>query len=171
MHPKQRQPDPNSIFFNKMPVSKAITLTEEQVAVPEPRPARRAIVYCEGHLGEDGGKITDGLLRHSDQYTVISVIDDENAGKDSGKVLKNEPNKIPVFRNLGTALAQAGRVPYYFVFGFTPKDGELSEGDRRVMLRAMGYGMNIACAMHEELNKDPEFIEAAAQKEVTIQAV
>ncbi|BDS08861.1 hypothetical protein NT6N_39010 [Oceaniferula spumae] len=171
MHAKKRQPNPSSIFFNKVSVSTAITQTEEQLVEPEVIVPERAIVYCEGHFGEVGGQPTHDLLRHSDQYEIISVIDDENAGKDSGKVLNGEPNKIPVFRNLGTALAQAGRVPAHFIYGIDPESGVLADIERRQLLRAIGYGMNIACGLHESLNADPEFAEAAAKAGVVIQDI
>ena len=168
MSSKNRQPDPNSIFFQQVSVSESIAQTEAQMATPEPRPAERAIVYCEGHLDKASGEITHGLLRYTDKYKIVSIIDDENAGKDSGKLLNNEANEIPIFRNLGTALAQAGRTPAYCVFGYTPVDGELSELEKRVILRAIGYRMNIACSLHESLNADPELADTAAEKNVVI---
>lgn len=171
MYPKQRHPDPNSIFFQQVPVSTAITQTEAQMALPEQRPAERAIIYCEGHIGETTGKITTDLLSYSAKYKIVSIIDDENAGNDSGKLFNDEPNKVPIFRNLGTALAQAGRVPAYCVFGYTPVEGDLTELERRVILRAIGYRMNIACSLHESLNADPEFAAAAAEKNVVIESI
>ena len=34
-----------------------------------------AIVYCEGQFGEQDGKTANGLVRHSEKYEVLSVID------------------------------------------------------------------------------------------------
>ena len=46
-----------------------------------------AIVYCEGNFGALDGKTANGLIRHSEKYKILSVIDSEKAGMDSGVVL------------------------------------------------------------------------------------
>ena len=35
----------------------------------------RAIVYCDANLGKIDGKTANGLVRHSERYEIISVID------------------------------------------------------------------------------------------------
>ncbi|MFZ3268206.1 MAG: hypothetical protein WA285_06180, partial [Mycobacterium sp.] len=45
-------------------------------AVPFALPAgNTAIVYCEGVFGEQDGKTANGLVRHSQKYEILSVID------------------------------------------------------------------------------------------------
>lgn len=131
----------------------------------------RAIIYCEGGFGEVAGEIANELVRYSNKYEIVSVIDSEKAGRDSGAVLSGEPNKIPIFRNLGSALAQAGRAPAYFIFGIMPEGGSLSDAERRLLLRAMGYKMNIATELHESLSDDPEFVDACSKNNVVINEV
>ena len=46
-----------------------------------------AIVYCEGQFGAIDGKTANGLVRYSDKYRVLSVIDSHKAGLDAGMVL------------------------------------------------------------------------------------
>jgi hypothetical protein len=70
-----------------------------------------AVVYCEGNFGAVDGKTANGLVRHSERYAIRSVIDSEKAGLDAGAVLDGEPNGIPICRDLGEALAQAGDLP------------------------------------------------------------
>ena len=141
-----------SILFDDLPD------TEEAVKV------ETAVIYCEGQFGEIGGKIANGLIRHSEKYKIIAVIDGERPGEDSGKVLEGEPNGIPIFRDLGTALAQGGRKPAHLIFGMTPEDGVLSIPQRRMLLRAIGYGINIVSGVKEYLNDDPEFAAAIETK-------
>ena len=75
-----------------------------------PRPAT-AVVYCEGNFGSVDGKTANGLVRHSERYEILSVIDSEKAGLDSGTVLGEKPNAIPIRRDLADALAHVGSVP------------------------------------------------------------
>jgi hypothetical protein len=56
-----------------------------------------AIVYCEGNFGGIDGKTANGLVRYSEKYEILSIIDSEKAGLDAGSVLDDEPNGIPIF--------------------------------------------------------------------------
>jgi hypothetical protein len=42
---------------------------------------------------------------------------------------------------LDDALAQAGSVPKFFIFGMAPSSGMLSKRERGLVLEAMSYGM------------------------------
>lgn len=57
-----------------------------------------AIIYCEGNFGAADGKTANGLVRHSEKYKILSVIDSDNAGLDSGVVLGDAPNNIQIGR-------------------------------------------------------------------------
>ena len=43
-----------------------------------------AVVYCEGNFGRQDGKTANGLVRHSEKYRILSVIDSTRAGRDAG---------------------------------------------------------------------------------------
>ena len=59
-----------------------------------------AFVYCEGNFGELDGKTANGLVRHSEKYEVLGVIDSRTAGRDAGEVLDDAPNGIPIYRDV-----------------------------------------------------------------------
>ena len=77
-----------------------------------------AVVYCEGQFGEQDGKTANGLVRHSEKYQILSVIDSTRAGADAGSFLDGTPNGIPVLANLGQAIAHAGHVPDHLICGW-----------------------------------------------------
>ena len=83
-------------------------------------------------------------------------------------VLDDKPNAIPVYRDLADALAHAGFVPDYFIFGMAPASGMLSGPERLLVLEAISLGMNIVNGLHEFLNEDPEFVAASAAHNVII---
>ena len=62
-----------------------------------------AVVYCEANFGAIDGKTANGLVRHSEKYKILSVIDSEKAGLDTGMVLDEKPNAIPIYRDLADA--------------------------------------------------------------------
>ena len=92
-----------------------------------------AVVYCEGQFGEQDGKTANGLVRHSEKYTILSVIDSRQAGADAGAFLDGTANGIPVLSSLAESLAHAGTVPDYLICGVAPADGLLSPAQRRGM--------------------------------------
>jgi uncharacterized NAD-dependent epimerase/dehydratase family protein len=137
---------------------------------PEPRvqAATTAVVYCEGNFGALDGKTANGLVRHSEKYEILAVIDSQHAGRDTGEVLGDGPNGIPLAADLDDALALAGSTPAYFIFGMAPSSGMLSPSERLVVLDAISRGMHVVNGLHEFLNDDAEFVAAAAASAVTI---
>lgn len=127
-----------------------------------------AVVYCEGNFGAIDGKTANGLVRCSENYEILSVIDSTRAGQDAGAVLGDAPNGIPVYRDLEEALAHADRSPDYLIFGMAPASGMLSLQERGVVLEAIRRGLNIVNGLHEFLNDDPEFAAASNAANVEI---
>lgn len=127
-----------------------------------------AVVYCEAQFGEQDGKTANGLVRHSEKYEVLSVIDSMRAGVDSGQFLDDIPNGIPVLASLRESIAHAGHVPDYLICGVAPADGLLSDTQRVVLLDGIARGMHIINGLHEFLNDDAEFVSAALIAGVTI---
>jgi uncharacterized NAD-dependent epimerase/dehydratase family protein len=127
-----------------------------------------AVVYCEGNFGAIDGKTANGLVRHSEKYEILSVIDSAKAGLDAGEVLDDVPNGILVSASLDDAIARAERVPDFLIFGIAPSTGMLSSAERLLMLEAMSRGMGLVNGLHEFLNDDPEFAAASALHQVTI---
>lgn len=135
-----------------------------------PRPFRRAtaVVYCEANFGLIDGKTANGLVRHSDRYEVVAVIDSQRVGRDAGSVLDGQPNGIPIRRDLSDALGHLDRTPDVLIFGIAPTSGMLSPDERAVLLDAIGRGLDIVSGLHEFLGDDPEMAQAAERRGVTI---
>ena len=127
-----------------------------------------AIVYCEANFGAIDGKTANGLVRHSERYKILSIIDSKNVGLDAGVALGEARKGIPIFGSLSDALAHAKDIPDYFIFGMAPASGMLSTFQRSLMLEAMALGMNVVNGLHEFLTDDPEFAKASAAANVTI---
>ena len=130
-----------------------------------------AVIYSEAFFGTPDGKTANGLVRHSEKYEILSVIDSTKAGADAGEHLDGVPNGIPVCADLEHAVALAGRVPDYFILGVAPLSGLLTRRQRGVVLDAMRRGMYVVNGLHEFLNDDVEFTAAAARYGVLIHDV
>ncbi|MEM5585143.1 DUF1611 domain-containing protein [Roseibium sp. AS2] len=149
-------------------VKKTESTAVATVADPEKGVPATAIVYCEANFGLIDGKTANGLVRHSEKYKIISVIDSSKAGLDAGSVLDDKPNAIPIFRDLDEALQHAECIPDYFIYGMAPATGMLSKAERAIVLDAIDRGMNIVNGLHEFLNDDPEFAAACKAANVEI---
>jgi uncharacterized NAD-dependent epimerase/dehydratase family protein len=143
--------------------------TSSLARVPAPRAT--AIVYCEANFGEQDGKTANGLVRHSERYEILAVLDSTKAGLDAGEVLGGDARGIPIFTDLDDALAHLGRPVDTFIFGVAPTSGLLSAGERALMLDAMSRGMGLVNGLHEFLTEDPEFVAAALASGVAIHDV
>jgi uncharacterized NAD-dependent epimerase/dehydratase family protein len=147
------------------------TVSRPSSAVPARRRLATAIVYCDANFGAVDGKTANGLVRHSEKYDIVAVIDSHKAGLDSGSVLDDVPNAVPIYFDLEAALAHVERVPDYFIFGIAPSSGMLSDHERAIVLKAIGLGMGIVSGLHEFLADDPEFVTAATAAGVLIHDV
>lgn len=153
------------------PLSPSSSASVSRSAVSGGRPVGSrptAVVYCEANLGEIDGKTANGLVRYSETYEIVSVIDSVKAGADAGAALGDRPNGIPVVADLASALALSATVPDFFIFGMAPSSGMLSEIERTLVLEAMSLGMSIVNGLHEFLNDDPEFAAAAIANDVAV---
>lgn len=130
-----------------------------------------AVVFCEGNFGDVDGKTANGLVRHSERYRVVAVVDSRHAGADAGQVLDGRPNGIPVCASMAEALRLPTGRPDWFIIGMAPASGLLSMSERAIVLEAMSQGMSIVNGLHEFLDDDPEFAAAGAAYGVTIHDV
>lgn len=142
--------------------------SEEPVVAASAVGRSKAIVYCEANFGAIDGKTANGLVRHSERFEILSVIDSRLAGLDAGTVLGDEPNSIPICADLDDALSKAGDDVDLLIVGVAPTSGLLSAAERRVFLDAMARGLSIVNGLHEFLNDDPEFAATAAMHGVEI---
>jgi uncharacterized NAD-dependent epimerase/dehydratase family protein len=123
-----------------------------------------AVLYCEANFGGIDGKTANGLVRHSETYQILAVIDSTHAGMDAGVALGDGANGIPVHRDLAETISRGAGGPNTFIFGMAPSTGMLSDSERQVVLDAIDRGMNIVNGLHEFLQDDPEFAAAAAAR-------
>ncbi|MCP2726924.1 DUF1611 domain-containing protein [Limnofasciculus baicalensis] len=132
---------------------------------------KTALIYCENQFGLMDGKTAAGLVRHSETYTIVGVIDSSLAGKDAGEELDDKRNYIPIFANLDEALEQLPKIPSCYIYGKAPLDARISIPERLLILEAMEKGMDIINGLHEFFSEDREFIEMAAQCGIQIKDI
>ncbi len=132
---------------------------------------KTALIYCENQFGLMDGKTAAGLVRHSETYTIVGVIDSSLTGKDAGEELDGKRNHIPIFSNLDQALAILPKTPNCYIYGKAPLEACISKNERQFVLEAMQKGMDIVNGLHEFFSEDREFMQMAAQCGIQIKDI
>jgi uncharacterized NAD-dependent epimerase/dehydratase family protein len=134
----------------------------------------KALVYCNNAFNTPNGKTAHGLVRFTERYDVVGVLDPVYAGKDAGNVLDGKPNGITVYRDINEALKDlgpAGKTPGTLVIGLAPDGGRLPESARDTIKQALNKGWNVDSGLHDFLTNDRELIELAAANQCRIRDV
>lgn len=137
-------------------------------------PEGKAIIYSEGAFGTPNGKTAHGLVRRTERYQILSVIDSTNAYKDSGEILEGKPNSIRIYPNLMEAVEGAkkiGQKPTHFVIGLAPDGGRLGHEHRKAVLEAIAADLNIDSGLHDYLSEDPKISALAKKNGITLRDV
>jgi uncharacterized NAD-dependent epimerase/dehydratase family protein len=131
-----------------------------------------AVVYCQGALGTTYGKTAHGLLRHTERFEVLSVVDSKQAGRDAGEVLDGENRGVPVYAGVREAVeaatASVGSAPDYLVIGLALEGGGLTGEARAAIVEAVELGLSVCSGLHHFLADDGGIATLAAVKGVRL---
>jgi len=139
-----------------------------------PFPEGNAVIYCEGAFGTPNGKTAHGLVRRTDRYIVLSVVDSNHAGMDAGTLLDGRPKGIPVHGNIRESVKfckKTGSPANYLVMGIAPDGGRLSPEARKDVMDAISMGLHIDSGLHDFLSEDDEISSMAERHEVMIRDI
>jgi len=137
-------------------------------------PEGNAIVYCDGAFNTLNGKTAHGLIRFTQRYKVLSVVDSHFHGQDSGMVLDGKPNRIPIYPSIEAAFEAAKQndgPATHLVVGIAPDGGRLSAAARLHIKIAIQYGLHIDSGLHDFISDDEEMVELARRKDVRIRDI
>ena len=129
-----------------------------------------ALVYCEGAFNTPNGKTAHGLVRFTERYNVLGVIDSTYVGQDAGEVLDGKKNGIPVFANLDEALKVVSNAKY-FVIGLAPDGGRLPEAAKKAIYQAIEHRFHVDSGLHDFLYKDKQLMGLAREKGCNIRDI
>ena len=128
----------------------------------------KAIVITNGFLGKLQAKTCHGLLRGTDRFEILAVIDSGKAGQDAGEVMDGQALGIKVYESIKAYLDQDDEKPVYCVVGVAVEGGLLPENFRQELYFAIEQGISIVCGLHTLLSEDPEFARRAKKAGVEL---
>ncbi|MBX2928978.1 MAG: DUF1611 domain-containing protein [Saprospiraceae bacterium] len=127
-----------------------------------------AIVLTNGMLDTDMAKTCHGLLRGTERFDILAVIDPPYAGKDAGEVMDGRHCNVPVFASVSDYLQKAPAKPQYCIVGVALPGGQLPDSFRAELLSAMRQGVSLVNGLHTLLNEDSEFSQTAREFDVEL---
>ncbi|MFW6064157.1 MAG: DUF1611 domain-containing protein [Candidatus Natronoplasma sp.] len=125
----------------------------------------KALILTEEHLDRGAAKTSHGLLRHSEKYDIVGVIDSKFAGKTTDQIIPR-CKKVEVYPNLDCALK--GNEAEILIVGIATIGGYLPENFREHIRDAIKNGLDIISGLHHFLSEDDEFIGMAEKYGVTL---
>lgn len=127
-----------------------------------------AIVITAGYLDTNSGKTAHGLIRGTDRYNIVGVIDQKHPGKDAGEILDGRKRNIPVYASIADFAKNGKEKATYCVIGVATKGGVIPDSLRATLKEALDNGYSLVNGLHEYIADIPELAELARQKGLEI---
>jgi uncharacterized NAD-dependent epimerase/dehydratase family protein len=127
-----------------------------------------AIVITGGYLDTYSAKTAHGLIRGTDRFTILGVIDDKSPGKDAGEVLDGKRRNIPIYATIADFVKTSGQSAKYCIVGVATKGGVIPESLNELLVQALKNGLGIVNGLHEYVSDIPELVSLAHQKGLEI---
>ncbi len=127
-----------------------------------------AIILTDGLLHKYPAKTAHGLIRGTERYNIVGIIDANSAGKDAGEVVDGVHRNILVYADLASFLKNSPETAQFCLVGIAPKGGKLPDSLKGVIQEAIRQGMHIVSGLHEYLSDMPDLAALAKEHNVLL---
>lgn len=127
-----------------------------------------AIIITAGYLDSNSGKTAHGLIRGTDRYNIVGVIDQKSAGKDAGEVLDGKNRNIPVYASVEEFAKTSKQTAKYCVIGVATKGGVIPDSLRAILKDGLVHGYGLVNGLHEYISDIPELADFARSRGLEI---
>ncbi len=124
-----------------------------------------ALILTDGHLESGRAKTSHGLLRHSEKYEIVGIIDSKFAGMTTNEVVPRCKD-VEIYPDLETALHKNNAKK--LIIGVATIGGYLPENFRKHIKEAIKSGLDIISGLHHYISEEEEFIDLACEHEVEL---
>jgi len=121
-----------------------------------------ALILTNGGLRTSDAKVAHGLIRESNRFKILGIVDSAFAGRDAGELLDGRKRGIPVYVDMDAALAAVG-IPDVAIIGVAVSGGRLPDTWINLLLDVVNRGISVVNSMHQRLSAHPEISAAAAR--------
>ncbi|MCB0487261.1 MAG: DUF1611 domain-containing protein [Cyclobacteriaceae bacterium] len=129
---------------------------------------KNAIIITAGYLDSSNGKTAHGLIRGTERFSIVGVIDNKSAGKDAGEVLDGKKRNIPIYASIAEFAKGGADKAEYCIIGVATKGGVIPESLRAMLKEALDHGYGLINGLHEYVSDIPELADLARAKGLEI---
>jgi uncharacterized NAD-dependent epimerase/dehydratase family protein len=127
-----------------------------------------SIVITGGLLDTISAKTAHGLIRGTDRFNILGVVDNKYQGKDAGEMLDGRKRNIPVYGSIAEFVKLSGAKAKYCIIGVATKGGVIPDSLRVMLMEALENNLSIVNGLHEYVSDIPELASLAQQKGLEI---
>lgn len=127
-----------------------------------------AIILSGGLFETPSAKTTHGLIRGTERYKIIGVIDAAIAGRDAGEVLDQQARNIFAYTTVQAYLDAGNPKPDFCIVGIANSGGTLPTQLLPVIREALEAGISIVSGLHQFLDEIPGLADLAKEKGVQL---
>ena len=127
-----------------------------------------ACIITGGLLNDIHAKTAHGLIRQSDRFEIVGIIDHISAGKDAGEVLDGKHRDVPVVAKLDELIERLGKQPDYAIIGMATKGGVLPKELYPLVKHALELGISLINGLHQTIGEIQEFASIANESSARI---
>lgn len=129
---------------------------------------RNAIVITGGYLDSSNAKTAHGLIRGTERFKILGLIDHKSAGRDAGEVLDGVKRNLPVFGSISEFMQNSNEKAEYCVLGVATKGGVIPESLQAMLKEALENNLSIVNGLHDYVSDHEELADLAKQKGLEI---
>jgi len=127
-----------------------------------------AIIITAGYLDSPSGKTAHGLIRGTDRFNILAVIDEKHAGKDAGEVLDGTKRNIPIYASISDFSKASKETAKYCIVGLATKGGFIPDSLQVMLKVALEHGLSLVNGLHDYVSEHPELADLAKKKGLEI---
>ncbi|MCF0054917.1 DUF1611 domain-containing protein [Dyadobacter sp. CY356] len=118
----------------------------------------KAIVLTAGLLDTVDAKTAHGLIRESQRFEIVGIVDSKHAGRDAGEVLDGKFRNIPVYESIEKAKVAD---PAYCIIGVATTGGRFPDFMLKIVETAIKNQLSIVNGLHDYLSAREDMVALA----------
>ena len=128
---------------------------------------KNIVIATDNLLSIDSAKTAHGLIRGSERFEVLAIIDDKHKNTDAGVLLDGYHRNIPVIGSLIEAVNKFDNIDY-LVIGVATVGGVLSNSLLEVVVDAITKRISIVNGLHDQLQEREDIALLAKENHVEL---
>lgn len=126
-----------------------------------------AVIITGGYLDTINAKTAHGLIRGTERFDIVGIVDHKLGGKDAGEVLDGKHRNLPVFTTINDFI-KSGKKAQYCIIGVATKGGVIPESLQILLTEALENNFSIVNGLHDYVSDHEDLAQIAKKKGLEI---